>query len=180
MGDASYNLAEVCRRLGKAPAYLRHVQSALGLHVPKDGEGYSDAYVCFLQTVVALRTLGIPTDDIADLFDTEKKLLHLLRIDTLTHSPTWYLDQCGRPSVRENCLLLTNVDLGGAIGSGGVQIHLDFGQRKPELFSGSEMGEDARRILAAYLDKLDTLRDRARAEEPALRAALQWSRRNLN
>ena len=50
--------AEVCQALCKPFPYLRQLQMKLGLHVPDDHEeGYTEAYIAFLNTVVVLRTL---------------------------------------------------------------------------------------------------------------------------
>ena len=168
--------AEICQSLGKPSAYIRSIQAKLGLHVPKDESGYSEAYVLFLQNIVALRTFSVPMDEIVDLFNTEKKLLRLLKVDTLSRSPTWYLDQCGKSTRPDSRLLLTNYDLGGAITSTGVQSHLDFSQHTPELFAGVEMGEDARKILKTYQAKRTGILVKVRSEEPVLKQALQWSK----
>ena len=169
--------AELCRRLGKSSAYVRNVQSILGLHIPADGEGYSDAYAAFLETVIALRTFSVAFDEIADLFEVEQKILCLLKIDSLTSSPTWYLDACGKTVVSGKRLLLTNHDLGGSITADGVQFHLDFRGSLPELFSGPEMGEDVRRVMDTYIERLARVRARVKTEEPLLLRSLAWSAR---
>jgi hypothetical protein len=92
--------------------------------------------VAFLQTVVALRTLGVEMDEIADLFEIEKKLLCLLKINTLTRSPVWYLAQC-RPGAAAGRLLLTHYPIRRLVTENTVQPHLDFGTQADELFSAS-------------------------------------------
>lgn len=173
-GESS-SFSQLCRKLGRSPHYLRNCQIKLGLHVPKDSEGYSASYRAFLETVIILRAFTVPLEDIAELFEAEKRILRFLRVDTLTVSPTWYLDQCGRNEEGANRLLLTNQDLGGSITDGGVQFHLDFRGAHGELFSGAEMGQDARRVMAAYETRLQKIRDRVKSEGVVLRRALAWS-----
>jgi hypothetical protein len=169
--------AEVCQVLCKPYPYLRQLQAKLGLPIPDEHrEGYPEAYIAFLNSVVVLRTFGVSVEDIADLFETEKKLLHLLRVDTLTESKTWYLDFCGPLTESGNRLLLTHYDLGRSVTQNAVQFHLDFGRRDAELFTSSEMGEDIRRVMTKYRKLLAKVRERIRAEEPVLREALTWAR----
>jgi hypothetical protein len=170
-----YSFSQLCRKIGRSPHTLRNIQVKLGLHIPRETEGYSFAYRHFLETVIILRAFSVPFEDIGELFEAEKRILRFLRADTLTVSPTWYLDQSGRNGEGANRLLLTNHDLGGSITEGGVQFHLDFRGQHGELFSGAEMGQDARRVMAAYETRLQKIRDRVKAEELVLRRALAWS-----
>ncbi len=167
--------SQLCHKMGRSPHYLRNCQTKLGLYIPKETEGYSGAYRIFLETIIILRAFSVPLEDIVELFDAEKRILRFLRVDTLSLSPTWYLDQCGRNEDSANRLLLTNQDLGGSITDGGVQFHLDFRGAHGELFSGAEMGQDAQRVMAAYESRLDRVRNRVRAEGVVLRRALAWS-----
>lgn len=176
-GQECLTFSRLCRKLGRSPHYLRNLQSKLDLHIPKGNETYAPAYRSFLETVIILRAFSVPLEDIAELFEAEKRVLRFLRVDTLTASPTWYLDQCGRNGEGSNRLLLTNHDLEGSISDGGVQFHLDFRGSGGELFSGAEMGQDARRVLGAYEARLEKVRDRVKAEELILRRALAWSSR---
>jgi hypothetical protein len=169
--------SQVCRKIGRSPHFLRNFQIKLGLYVPKESEGYSPAYLHFLETIIILRAFSVPLEDIAELFEAEKRILRFLRIDSLTMSPTWYLDQCGRNEESANRLLLTNQDLGGSISEGGVQFHLDFRGMHGELFSGAEMGQDAKCVMAAYDTRLEKVRSRVKTEEVVLRRALDWSAR---
>lgn len=173
----SCTFSRLCRKLGRSPHYIRHLQVKLDLHVPKGDAAYSPAYRSFLETVIILRAFSVPLEDIGELFEAEKRVLRFLRVDTLTHSPTWYLDQCGRNGEGVNRLLLTHCDLGGSISEGGVQFHLDFRGGPGELFSGAEMGQDARRVMAAYEARLEKVRNRVKTEQLILRRALAWSAR---
>lgn len=169
--------SQLCRKMGRSPHYLRNIQIKLGLYVPKDTEGYSLSYLHFLETIIILRAFSVTMEDIAELFEAEKRILRFLRVDTLTLSPTWYLDQCGRSEESVNRLLLTNQDLGGSITDGGVQFHLDFRGLHGELFTGAEMGQDAKRVMAAYDTRVEKVKSRVKTEEVVLRRALAWSAR---
>lgn len=167
-------LSELCQSLCKSTVYVRNLQTALDLHRPSEREGYSLAYEAFLRTVIALRTFSVPIDEIVCLFISEKKLLTLLKIDSLSKSPTWYLDQCGGASSIDS-LLLTNYSLGGSVTEAGVQSNLDFSNRNSELFKSSEMGEDARRMLASCRKSTSSIMMRVGSEIPVLKLALSWA-----
>ena len=165
----------LCHALGKSYVYVRNLQTRLGLPIPGKGEEYPAAYSIFLKTIIALRSFSVPLDDILALLETEKKLLILLKVDTLTSSQTWFLDACGSCATSTQRLLLTNHDIGHAITPAGIQFNLDFSVRQPELFSGAEMGENVRRVLNLYRKWRNRVLDRVRAEEPVLQHALAWA-----
>jgi len=165
---------ELCRMVGKSGPYVHNLQVKLGIYIPaKEEENYPDAYVAFLQVIIALRTFSIPLDDICQLFETEKKLLKLLKVDSLTHSKTWYLDACGA-SPSDGRLLLTNYNVDHHIKQGAIQSNLDFGTKDKELFSGHEMGEDARRVFDVYVRQRDEIMERVKTETSVLERALDW------
>ena len=165
------NMQEICERLGKPSAYVKGILSHLGLHQPAKNAGFDPAYAAFLDTIVALRTCGISLDEIGELFEIEKKILRLLKVDSLTSSPTWYLDQCGKGRSSDR-LLLTNFPLGGLVGPDGLQGNLDFAARPAELFHGPEMGEDVRRVFGLYSQKAEAITRRIEREIPVLERTL--------
>jgi hypothetical protein len=174
------SLHALCRRLGRDTFQVKSLQKALDLPVPEAGEGYSVAYLKFLQKIVALRVFSVPVDRIAELFDLEKKILRLLHIDSIGEGPIWYLDGCragDRATPQAGVgrrLLLTGYDLGFPLTAAAVQHHLDFGQKDPELFRGVEMGEDVLRMLARYMELLRWVRERVEQERPLVEDALRW------
>lgn len=173
--EVGLTFAALCERLGKAPGYVRTLQSELGLHVPAKPERYSRAYAAFLERAICLRTFCIPMEDIAAAFTKEKKIMELLHADTLTNSPTWYLDHGGASGDHmERRLLLTGYDLGFPLSADIIQGHLDFGSREAELFRRHEMGEDIRRVLSQYRRILDRIRGRVNVERGVLERALMW------
>lgn len=166
---------KMCDELHKGPVYIRRLQSDLGLHVARRGQRYSAAYLSFMKKVVALRTFNVPIADIVDLLNKERKILELLHIDSISDSPTWYLDACDGHGYSPDRLLLTGYDVGFALLRGDIQWNLDFRSRDPELFAGTEMGEDVRRVIDLYLDRVDAVQERITRETPVLERALNWS-----
>jgi hypothetical protein len=176
-----FSFSDMCHMLGKDAVYVRNLQRVLTLHMPDRDEGYSQGYLAFLEKVVALRALHVPQDKVTELFETEKKCLQLLHVDSLSDSPTWYLDACaaesnGHPDDR---LLLTGHRLGFAVQADAVQHTLDFGGSGRELFRGAEMGEDVRLVLAKYLRLVRGIQERVAREATVLEHALRWAKREL-
>jgi len=165
---------EFCQLLGKSAPYVHNLQVKLGLYIPNKTEDYSDEYLAFMQTIITLRTFSIPLDDICQLFETEKKLLKLLKVDSLSHSKTWYLDACSLLPREGNRLLLTNYHMDHHIKSNAIQSNLDFGAKEAELFSGHEMGEDANRVYNVYVGQRDAVMERVKSETVILERALDW------
>lgn len=172
-----YKFADFCRLLGKTNPYVRRLQRDLGLPVPAANDGYSNAYLRFMETVVALRTFNVPMNDISDLFEKEKKILQLLHVDSMADSSTWYMAPRNGGEHTENHLLLTGHNLGFPITSDAVQANLNFREKEPELFAGAEMGEDVRRVLKLYIKMLQRVDERVRSETPVLEEALAWAER---
>jgi hypothetical protein len=170
-----YGFSELCDVLGKPAVYVRKLQQSMKLPIPSAQEGYSEAYLEFMHKVVALRTLNVPTGDIVDLLEREKRILELLHCDSISDSPTWYLDACATDADPRHRLMLTGYDLGFPVDSDAVQSNLDFTERNPELFAGVEMGEDVKRVMAAYLELTGTLKQRIEREIPVLENALEWT-----
>lgn len=140
------------------------------------GTCYSNAYLAFLRTVAYLRMLNISEESLLKLWQIEKKLLTLLHVDSIG-SPTWFLDSCGLTKHKERRLLLTNHDMGMDLRSQVLQPGLNFTQTTPELFDGTEMGEDAFRVLGRYLKLATRIQAEVSAEVPLLRNAARWASR---
>ena len=73
--EERFTFTRLCEILGKTPFYIANLQRALGVHTPSSKEGYSVAYVSFMEKVVALRTFNVPASYIADLFAKETRIL---------------------------------------------------------------------------------------------------------
>lgn len=170
-----HTLGDMAKALNRSPVYLHGLMARFDLPVMKNKD-YSDAYLAFLRVVVFLRVLDVKEETLRELWHLEKKLLQLLHVDS-TGSPTWFLDACGQTTNPRHRLLLTNHDIGVAIPSGALQLGLNFGTELPELFAGSDMGEDALRILHDCQKVMSRVQAEAKAELPLLRGAARWSAR---
>jgi hypothetical protein len=175
MEAKAHTLNEMAVSLNRSTLWVAGLQQRFEL--PKlSGAAYSPAYLAFLRSVTALRSFDVAEETLRELWQVEKKLLQLLHVDT-TGSPTWFLDSCGQTTEMKRRLLLTNHDLGVDIHTRMLQPDLNFAVSAPELFAGREMGEDALRVLGAYLRLHEHIAAEVQAGRPRLRDALEWSRR---
>lgn len=169
----THTLADLANALNRPAVALSGLQNRFALPA-FEGAAYSDAYLAFLKTVVYLRTLGITEDRLLRLWHLEKKLLQLLHADS-TGSKTWLLDSCGATTRRARRLLLTNYDIGIAIPARALQLGLNFAETPAELFAGSEMGEDAIRVLKDIIPLQAAILSDVAAELPHLRETAKWA-----
>jgi len=175
MTATTFTLADIAKALNRPVVAITSLQHRFEL--PSfGGAGYSSAYLAFLRTLVSLRTLAISEERILDLWHLEKKLLQLIHADS-TGSKTWFLDSCGHMDHLHQRLLLTNYDLGIAVPAQEIQLGLDFSQRSPELFAGTDMGEDAIRVLNKIIPLQAAIRADVAAELPHLRDTAKWAAR---
>jgi len=174
--SVSLTFAEVCKICGKSSVHVHNLQKSMGL--PIMGK-YSASYLSFIQKVISLRTFSVPLEDILELFAKEKSILCLLKMDALSNSPTWYLDQCDASGNLDCRLFLTGYNVGFSIAGGCVQSNLDFGKREKELFNAKEMGEDVQRALNNYLKLLPKIKSRIIQEKPVLQQALKWAKESF-
>ena len=169
-----HTLGDIAKGLNRSALYLQGLQKRFDLPVFK-GPNYSEPYLLFLKTIVALRTMNISEEAILELWSMELKLLQFLHADT-TGSPTWFLDSCGSKGKRTHRLLLSNFDIGVYLAPGALQLGLQFSESAKELFTGKEMGEDALVLLAAYLKVSSAHISSLPAEIPNLQNALRLAR----
>jgi len=174
-----YSFSELCQALGKSRVLVRNLQNTLKLHIPDAEEGYSEAYLMFMEGIIALRTFSVSLEEIGDLFRKELKILRLLHVDSMSDSPTWYLDLCTCHKDREGRLLLTGHDLGFSTAAQAIQANLDFRERPTELFKGVEMGEDIRRVMTDYIELVSRVRSKVHTQKDVLKNALAWAQRFL-
>ena len=164
-------LAAIARSLNTKAADLAGVLERFAIAVPRTEIPVPCA--AFLRTVTHLRILGISEESILKLWNTEKKLVqHLHLADSA--SPTWQIDACGKATHPERRLFLTNIDTGFPLTAQSVQPGLNFDAATPELFEGAAMGEDARKLISAYLTRRDDIIEKIAAALPHLREALRW------
>lgn len=164
-----HTLGQIAKILNRSTIYLSGLQTRFVLPTFK-GCGYSEPYLRFLETIVNLRTLNIPEETILDLWHSERTLLQLLHADS-TGSPTWFLDSCGAKKTMGRRLLLSNFDTGVCLASGTLQLGLEFSEPVKELFTDSEMGVDALKVLGKYLAAYSRMQILITAEIPNLKTA---------
>jgi hypothetical protein len=180
----SFTHAELCAALGKSAIYVHNIQKSLSLPVLKGDEKYSAGYKTFLANIINLRTLGVSSEDVARLLEMEKKILHLLQIDSINNAPTWYLDHCvnryARHRSKSFILMLTDFELDDSPLSQYPQGSLDFsGPQKSELFRGPEMGEDINRAIEKYQELQGKILEILEREVAVTERASDWARNVL-
>jgi hypothetical protein len=169
-----HTLAEMAKALNRPAVVVSGLQDRFELPA-FEATGYSDAYLAFLKTVVHLRTFGIAEDRLLRLWHLERKLLQLLHVDS-TGSNTWFLDSCGAFTRRDHRLLLSNYDIGVPLPAREVQLGLNFAGKLPELFAGTEMGEDALPVLRDIIPLHAGILGDVGAGLPHLRETVRWAR----
>ncbi len=162
-------LGDMAKALNRSPLVVRGLQERFELPVLA-GAAYAPAYLACLRRLVLLRVLGIAEERLRELWHLEKKLLHLLHVDS-AGSPTWFLDACEATANPERRLLLTHYDLGRDLSQSGLQLGLNFSRTSGELFSHADMGEDALRILNRCLELQARIQADAALELPNILAA---------
>jgi hypothetical protein len=160
-------LAEIC---GRSPLFVMTVQKKFELPALKE---YSAGYAVLLKKLIYLSACAVPQKEISALLSRERKLLELLKADSLTSSLTWFEDLCV-DKFGPKRLLLSGYDLGHR---GGVQTGLDFAERNKELFGKHEMGDDALRAFTLCMEAQDAALDRLHLELPGMTHALKWARK---
>ena len=165
----------LCKDLNRHYGVIQEIQKRFELPVFK-GAAYSESYAVFLQKIIHLRILSVSFENLMELWRLECALMRVLHADS-TGSPTWFLDSCGSKGHTSRRLFLSNFDIGTAMPSGAIQLGLNFSAAAPELFSGSEMGEDGLVILNDYLTAFARVRDSIAGEVGTVRSALALAAR---
>jgi hypothetical protein len=163
-------LKELAEAAGKPVPFIMNLQQKFALPPCKT---YSAGYAALVKKLVFLDACSVPVRESQALLTAERRLLELLKVDSLDPSPEWFEKLCTMKS-GPNRLLLSGYDL--ELRSG-VQPGLDFSEREKELFAHREMGADVLRALALYHKAADAVRVRLTQELPLLSAALKWGRK---
>ena len=163
-------LKELAEASGKTVPFVMNLQQKFALPSCKE---YSAGYAALVKKLVFLDACSVPAKDGLALLTAEKRLLELLKVDTLDPVPEWFENLCTMKS-GPNRLLLSGYDLER---KSGVQPGLDFAEREKELFGHQEMGADAIRALKLCREATAAVQSRLRQELPLLSAALKWSRK---
>ena len=164
---------ELAGSVGKSVPEVLALQKKFGLPTSKN---YPDGYTVLLKKLLYLSTCSVSGKDIKDLLAKEKKLLELLKVDSVQGGVLWFEGHCIMKDGPSR-LLLSGHDLGHPVRAAFVQPGLDFNERPRELFESSEMGTDVLRELHRYADVLGRIQDRVGSELPMVEAAAKWARR---
>ena len=165
-------LNELAKAAGKSPQFVMNLISRYGLTKTKE---FSLGYAVLVKKLIGLSLCSVSQKDMEILLTREKKLLELLKADSLCDSSAWFEVLCSTDSGPTR-LLLSGYDLGHPVTADGLQTGLDFAKRETELFSHREMGASALRALKLYAEIHKTVLERMRAEAPVLSAGLKWVR----
>lgn len=153
--------------------FVMNIQRQFGLRTLLN---YPDGYVALLKKLVWLSLSPVPQKDIELLLNRERKLLEVLKVDSVSHDTDWFESMCVMKSGPTR-LLLSGYDLKCRIDGGAVQQGLDFAERARELFEDREMGSDALAALKNYAAICQKIRLQLAQDIPAMAAALRWARK---
>lgn len=160
----------LAKRVEKSVPYVMTLQKKFGLPACKD---YPPGYVILAKKLIYLSICSVPDKEIKSLLSKEKKLLELLKVDSLHDGDLWFESMCSMLA-GSNRLLLSGHDLGHPIDCKVVQTGLDFSARDKELFQSHEMGASVLRELQRYSEVLKKIQARIRQELPYVESALKW------
>ncbi len=165
-------LKELSAQIGQSVPYVINLQKGYRLPVCPE---YPDGYAVLLRKIHALSLCSISKKDIATQLQRERKLLELLKADSVTVTPVWFESICVMDSGPSH-LLLSGYDLGHHLTAPAVQTGLDFAEREDELFTGKEMGESELLAMNSCRDSQKQITDRLTQQIPSLANALKWCR----
>jgi len=166
-------LKDLAQAVGKSAPFVMTLQQKYGLPTCRE---YSDGHLVLIKKLVYLSICSVPIKDIKALLKSERRLLELLKVDSLHDSPDWFESLCKMKSGPTR-LLLSGYDIGSAVSGSTVQAGLDFSEREKELFRDQEMGSNALRGLKRYMEVLDPIHGRLEQEISVVQEALKWCRR---
>jgi len=166
-------LKELAEKIEQSVPFVMNLQKKFELPVGKE---YSDGYAVLLGKLLHLTVCGVPQKDITAMLSRERKLLELLKVDSLYNSQFWFENLCV-DKFGHSRILLSGYDLGHMLNRSAVQTGLDFAERDSELFGSKEMGDNALRALQKCLDSQEVVLARLRQEIPTVSNALKWARR---
>lgn len=136
-------LNELAKKVGKNAPYVLTLQKKFGLPACKN---YPEGYAVLVKKLIYLSICSVPEKDIQSLLTKEKKLLEMLKVDSLHAGDLWFESMCSMKHSPTR-LLLSGHDLGHPVDCNVIQAGLDFSEREKELFKSTEMGASALREL---------------------------------
>jgi hypothetical protein len=164
-------LGELAKQVGKSGPYVLTLQKKFGLPGSKD---YPEGYAVLVKKLIYLSICSVPDKDIKSLLSKEKKLLELLKVDSLHDGELWFESMCTMKHGPSH-LLFTGHDLGHPVECQTIQTGLDFSDREKELFQSSEMGASVLRELQRYSEILNKVKVRIAQELSIVESAQKWA-----
>ncbi len=165
-------LGDMASAVGRSVPAVMLLQRKYGLTVC---EAYTDGYVALMKKIMYLSILSVSVGDIKALLKSERRLLELLKVDSVQDSPVWFESLCTMRSGPTR-LLLTGYNIGHAVFGDAVQTGLDFKERAKELFEDQEMGADALLGLSKYAEIVARIQRRLTDECALVQDAAKWGR----
>lgn len=156
---------------GKSVPYLSNLIKRYNINTTN---GFAEGHLVLIRKILALNICAVPAKEIEQLLTRERKLLELMRVDSLHHVPEWFELLCCFKSGPTR-LLLSGYDLGTEVTGNAVQPGLDFCEREQELFKSHEMGADVLFALNCYVESLNSIKKRLKNELPVIESAMKWS-----
>ncbi|MDD3605440.1 MAG: hypothetical protein PHD86_09685, partial [Kiritimatiellae bacterium] len=117
-----------------------------------------------------------PQKDIELLLARERKLLEMLKVDSVSEDSDWFERLCTMKTGPTR-LLLSGYDLKCRIDGNAVQPGLDFAERTRELFTEKELASDALTALRNYAAIFRKIQGQLIQDIPAMAASVNWARR---
>ncbi|MDP6490393.1 MAG: hypothetical protein QGH42_03405 [Kiritimatiellia bacterium] len=166
------NLKALAEVVGKSVPFVMTLQKKYGLTACAQ---YGGGYAVLISKLLYLSICAVPTKDIKELLKRERRLLELLKVDSIHNCKDWFESLCSMKSGPTR-LLLSGYDIGYDLADNMVQTGLDFSDRDRELFHDHEMGSDALVGLKLYSKIVDKVCERVKVEVPVMEDALHWCR----
>ncbi|MDP6630916.1 MAG: hypothetical protein QGH42_13590 [Kiritimatiellia bacterium] len=129
-------LKALAESVGKSVPFVMNLQQKYALTPCKV---YNEGYVVLVKKLIYLSICSVPLKDIKTLLKRERRLLELLRVDSVQEIPDWFESICVMKSGSAR-LLLSGFDIGYELEGEIVQIGLDFSSRGRELFGAVQHG----------------------------------------
>ncbi len=170
--DSVLDLKTLAQTVGKSVPFVLTIQKKYGLTPCRE---FSGGHAVLVSKLVYLSICSVPDKTIKELLKSERRLLELLKVDSLHERPDWFESLCTMKSGPTR-LLLSGFDIGYALSGNMVQAGLDFSERDKELFEDHEMGSDALVGLKLYTEILDRVRTKVQQEVAVVEDALHWCR----
>ena len=158
---------------GKSVPFVMNIQNRFGIRPLLH---YPEGHAALLKKLVWLSLCSVPQKDIELLLSRERKLLEILKVDSVSGENNWFERLCTMKTGPTR-LLLSGYDLKCRIDGNTIQPGLDFAERARELFTEKEMASDALTALRNYAAIFGKIQSQLALDIPAMAAALRWARR---